>query len=91
MFGALVLARWATGRLGVACLAPAVGWERQGAESGCGRALARATAEDASFLQQMLAVSADWRPNGRLRTDCVIDPAICRIVGFRLATWGPAR
>jgi hypothetical protein len=35
---------------------------------------------------QMLAVSADWRPSAR--TDFVIDPATTpRIVGFRLATW----
>jgi hypothetical protein len=69
---------------GVGCLAPAVGWERQGPSLGV-VSTRPATAEDASFLQQMLAVSADWRLSAR--TDFVIDPATRRIVGFRLATW----
>jgi hypothetical protein len=72
---------------GVGCLAPAVGWEREGPSLGV-VSTRPATAEDASFLQQMLAVSADWRPSAR--TDFVIDPATRRIVGFRIATWtGP--
>ena len=69
---------------GVGCLAPAVGWGRQGPSLGV-VSTRPATAEDASFLQQMLAVSADWRPSAR--TEFVIDPATRRIVGFRLATW----
>ena len=69
---------------GVCCLAPAVGWERQGPSLGV-VSTRPATVEDASFLQQILAVSADWRPSAR--TDFVIDPATRRIVGFRLATW----
>ncbi|HZM37464.1 MAG TPA: GNAT family N-acetyltransferase [Acidimicrobiales bacterium] len=42
----------------------------------------RATAADAPFLQQVLAIAADWRPDARVRTVAAVmaDPALAHYV-----------
>ncbi len=84
MFGAVVLARSATGRLGGGLSGSGRRMGPSGAESGCGQ---HSPGDGRGRLVPPTDVGCFGGLATQRGTEFVIDPATRRIVGFRLATW----